>query len=119
VQDLDDYIRRHAMERLSVPMLARRAGLSTFHFIRAFRAAKGMTPHQYLRHCRIERAKALLTTTLLPVTEICAAVGFSSVGSFSTLFRRLTGEPPTSYRRRRRTRPIVPGCFIRMYRVGR
>ena len=68
-------IDREYARRLTVEDLARRAGLSTFHFIRAFKAGTGQTPHQYLRAQRIARAKHLLETTPLPVTEICEQVG--------------------------------------------
>ena len=102
---------------IRVAALARLAGVSTFHFIRAFRQATGLTPHQYLRDRRIARARELLVQTPLPVTEICDAVGFQSLGSFSSLFRRLTGESPAAYRARRRRNVYIPGCFVRMYRA--
>jgi AraC-like DNA-binding protein len=94
------------------------AGLSRFHFIRAFRTVAGTTPHQYLRDRRLERARELLVTTPLPITEICDAVGFQSLGSFSTLFRRATGENPAAYRAKRRRNVYIPACFVRMYRAG-
>jgi AraC-like DNA-binding protein len=112
-----ELIDRHYGKALTVDRLARRCRLSRFHFIRAFRAAFGNTPHQYLRNRRIERAKELLVTTPLPVTEICEQVGFSSLGSFSALFRRMTGEAPIEYRVRRRTTVYIPSCFVRMYRA--
>jgi transcriptional regulator GlxA family with amidase domain len=102
---------------LTVAHLARRARLSTFHFIRAFKATTGQTPHQYLRGQRIARAKHLLETTPLPVTEVCEQVGFESLGSFSSLFRRLTGESPARYRATHRRSVYIPSCFMRMYRV--
>ena len=83
----------------------------------AFRAAFGTTPHQYVRERRVERAKELLVTTGLPVTEICDQIGFQSLGSFSSLFRRLTGETPAEYRAKRRKNVYIPGCFVRMYRA--
>jgi AraC-like DNA-binding protein len=113
------FIDRHYAKPLTVTRLAQRAGLSPFHFIRAFRAAAGQTPHQYLRAKRIERAKELLVTTPLPVTEICDQIGFHSLGSFSSLFRRVTGETPAAYRAQRRKNVYIPGCFVRMYRAGR
>jgi AraC-like DNA-binding protein len=91
-----EFIDRHYAKPLTVDRLAGRCGLSTFHFIRAFRAAFGITPHQYLRQRRLDRAKELLVTTPLPVTEICDQIGFQSLGSFSSLFRRMTGETPAS-----------------------
>jgi AraC-like DNA-binding protein len=114
-----EYIDRHYAKPVSVAELSRLAGLSTFHFIRAFRAQAGMTPHQYLRDRRIARARELLVTTPLPVTEICDAVGFQSLGSFSALFKRLTGETRAAYRAKRRRSPPIPTCFIRMYRADR
>jgi|SRR5690349_14806776 len=113
------YIDRHLADALTVSDLAHEARLSPYHFIRAFRAATGQTPHQYVRDRRIDRAKTLLVTTPLPVTEICARIGFHSLGSFSSLFRRVTGETPLAYRAARRRRPYIPECFIRMYRADK
>jgi AraC-like DNA-binding protein len=113
------YIDRHYARPLTVPQLARLARLSRFHFIRAFRAETGVTPHQYVRARRIERARELLVTTPMPVTEICDVVGFHSLGSFSALFRRVTGEAPAAYRARRRRSVPIPGCFVRMYRADK
>jgi AraC-like DNA-binding protein len=112
-----EHIDRHYARELTVDTLAALAGLSPFHFIRAFRAAFGQTPHQYVRGRRIERAKELLATTMFPVTEVCDKVGFQSLGSFTTLFRRLTGETPAEYRAARRKNVYIPTCFIRMYRA--
>jgi AraC-like DNA-binding protein len=114
-----DFIDRHYARPLTVERLARLAGLSPFHFIRAFRAAFGQTPHRYLRDKRIERAKELLITTPLPVTEICDQIGFQSLGSFSTLFRRIARETPAEFRAKRRKNVYIPGCFVRMYRAER
>ncbi len=113
------HIDRHYARPLTVGRLARLAGLSTYHFIRAFRAEVGQTPHQYLRARRIARARELLVTTPMPVTEICDAVGFQSLGSFSSLFRKLTGETPGAYRAARRKSAPIPTCFVRMYRADR
>jgi AraC-like DNA-binding protein len=114
-----DLIDRHYARTLPVPRLARACGLSPFHFIRAFRRQVGMTPHQYQRARRIERARELLVTTPLPVTEICDRIGFQSLGSFSSLFRRLTGETPAAFRASRRKAVYIPACFVRMYRADR
>jgi len=97
-----DFIDRHYARPLTIDRLSSLAGLSPFHFIRAFRQAFGQTPHQYLRNRRLERAKELLVTTPLPVTEICAQIGFQSLGSFSSLFRRVAKETPAEFRARRR-----------------
>ena len=92
------HIDQYYAKPLTVKQLAAIAGLSAFHFIRSFHASVGQTPHQYLRARRIDRARELLVTTAMPITEICDAVGFQSLGSFSALFRRLTGETPAAFR---------------------
>lgn len=88
----------HYAEPLSVADLAAAAGLSPHHFSRAFRQAFGESPHQYLLTRRLERAAALLRTTDWSVASICFAVGWSSLGSFTTSFRRMHGKTPTHYR---------------------
>jgi len=85
-------------EPLSVADLARAARLSPAHFSREFRRTFGETPHQYLLTRRLERAAALLRTTDGTVADICSAVGLSSVGSFTTSFRRMFGHTPLAYR---------------------
>ena len=113
------HIDRNFASPLTVERLAAMAGLSPFHFIRAFRTITGKTPQQYVRATRIERAQELLVTTPIPVTEVCDAVGFQSLGSFSAMFRRLTGESPGAYRAARRKSPYIPACFVRMYRADK
>jgi AraC-like DNA-binding protein len=74
------------------------------------------TPHQYLIQRRIERAKELLRSRGLSVTDVCFEVGFQSLGSFSSLFRRCVGHAPINYRKRERDAlRKVPGCFVLMY----
>jgi AraC-like DNA-binding protein len=85
-------------EPLTVADLAKVAGLSRAHFSRQYRLAFGEAPHQYLLTRRLERAAALLRNTDWPVTDICFAVGLSSVGSFITSFKRIYGRTPTQYR---------------------
>jgi transcriptional regulator GlxA family with amidase domain len=119
IERIRAYMDRDCAKPTTVAQLARRAGLSTFHFIRVFRDATGTTPHQYLRARRIDRARHLLATTAMPVTEICDAVGFRSLGSFSRIFRAAAGEAPAAYRRRHYHPQYVPACFVRMYRAGR
>src|SRR5579863_10367849 len=99
---------------LDVPALARVALMSTAHFSRQFRAAYGETPYAYLMTRRIERAKALLRRGDLSVTEVCMAVGCSSLGSFSARFTQLAGETPTAYRARDHAALVaVPGCIAK------
>lgn len=82
--------------------VAAAACMSPNHLIRGFREAFGQTPHQYVAERRLERARHLLAHTRLSVTEICLAVGFESLGSFSWLFRRRVGVSPAEYRRQTR-----------------
>jgi AraC-like DNA-binding protein len=114
-RDLAD--RRYA-EALGVEEMAAAAGLSRAHFSREFRRAFGVPPHAYLLTRRLERAAALLRTTDRSVAEICFAVGLSSVGSFTTSFKRAFGKTPTQYRASfppasRLAR--VPACMVRAY----
>ena len=89
-----DLIDRDYAEPLDVPTMAARALMSPAHFSRQFRAAYGETPYSYLMTRRIERAMALLRGGDLSVTDVCMAVGCTSLGSFSTPFTELVGETP-------------------------
>lgn len=111
-----DRIDRHYAEPLDLEGLARTAGISKFHFHRLFTATYGRTPAAYLSERRIERAQDLLRATNLTVTEVCHAVGFSSLGSFSTRFRQITGESPRDFQQRwGADAPRIPGCFVLMW----
>ncbi len=124
---LDDQIRRQlvsARELLecesaapSVPDIARSVGMSPFHFIRVFQAAFGVTPHRYRGRVRLERARYLLARGT-SVTETCMQLGFSSLGSFSTLFVNAVGEAPSRYQRRVRVSVQVPGDLVRRFNPG-
>lgn len=122
-----DLMDRAYAEPLDVPALARAACASPAHFSRVFKRAFGETPHQYLVRRRIERAKDLLRGTDQPVTDVCLAVGFQSLGSFSSAFRAIVGEPPSEYRQRwagaarRAEAAVIPACFSLMWTrpVGR
>ena len=104
-------------EQLDLDRLAAVAGLSKFHFLRLFRATYGVTPREYLSQRRIERAQDLLRATNLTVTEVCHAVGFSSLGSFSSRFRAVVGESPSEFQARyaETGAPHIPGCFVFMW----
>jgi AraC-like DNA-binding protein len=93
-----DRIDREYAQPLDVEALARGAHMSAGHFSREFRAAFGESPYSYLMTRRIERAMALLRRGDLSVTEVCFAVGSSSLGTFSTRFTELVGVPPSVYR---------------------
>lgn len=112
-----DLIDRAYAEQLDVLALARSASVSPAYFSRSFTAAFGETPHQYLTRRRMERAKALLRARELSVTEVCLAVGFTSLGSFSTQFKRFVGETPSAYRDAERPGDLerLPGCYVRMW----
>ena len=113
-----DLMDRDFAEPLDLDMLARAAGCSRFHFLRLFKAAYGEPPGQYLTRRRVERAKSLLRSANLTVTEICTLVGFSSLGSFSARFTELVGVPPTVYRDEvigQGGPPPIPGCFVLMW----
>jgi transcriptional regulator GlxA family with amidase domain len=109
-----DHADLHYAEPLDLERLARIADLSKFHFQRLFKAAYGLTPAAYVSERRVERAQDLLRATNLTVTEVCHAVGFSSVGSFSSRFRELVGESPSQFQRRYAVTgaPRIPGCYI-------
>jgi AraC-like DNA-binding protein len=113
-----DLIDREYAEALDLEAMAGEAGYSRFHFARAFATAYGETPRAYLTRRRIERAKTLLRTANLSVTEICFLVGFSSLGSFSGRFKQLVGRSPSGYRDEAVARigtPPIPGCMVLMW----
>jgi AraC-like DNA-binding protein len=99
-------IDRDYAQPLTLDELAREAALSRFHFVRTFRNVFGVAPGRYLTRVRVERAKALLVDGG-SVTDVCFAVGFRSVGSFSARFRREVGRPPSTYRQY-----ALPYCFV-------
>jgi AraC-like DNA-binding protein len=109
-----DLMDREYASPLDLAAIARAALMSPGHFSRQFRAAYGETPHAYLMTRRIERAKALLRRGDMSVTEVCLAVGCTSLGSFSARFTELVGETPTAYRARDHSELAgVPGCVAR------
>ncbi|MDN5914408.1 MAG: AraC family transcriptional regulator [Pseudonocardia sp.] len=112
-----DTIDRRYAELLDLDTLAAVAGVSKYHFLRCFAATYGDTPAALLTQRRIERAQDLLRATNLTVTEICMLVGYSSLGSFSTRFRRLVGCSPSEYQARWATYgpPRIPGCWVFMH----
>src|SRR5687768_8908288 len=85
--------------RLTIPEVAREAGLSSYQFIRNFKAVFGETPHQVRIHARLELAKRMLLLGNEPVTEICDAAGFASLGTFSHVFAQRVGSSPSAFRR--------------------
>ncbi|MEU7970548.1 AraC family transcriptional regulator [Micromonospora sp. NPDC049089] len=110
-----DAMDRAYAEPLDIPALARIAHVSQAHFIRTFRATFGETPHRYLQRRRVERAMSLLRETDRDVTDICYAVGFGSLGTFSRTFRQIVGESPSDFRRQRVAPANVPSCFTKAW----
>jgi AraC-like DNA-binding protein len=115
------FIDKNYHETIDLNDIADEAYFSKFHFIRQFKNIYGKTPHQYLIKVRVENALLLLKTGL-PVADVCYAVGFDSVTSFSTLFKKVTSCSPANYQQaelKRQTEMLqspmkfIPGCFAR------
>lgn len=105
---------------ITIADLSREVALSPYYLIRTFRRLYKQTPHQYLVAQRLTRAKELLRTTDLSITEICMAVGFESLGSFSTLFRKVAGVAPSAYRDRSQPHtnpPYIPFCVCLLHEL--
>jgi AraC-like DNA-binding protein len=112
-----DHIDQHYTEPLDLAGVAAVAGISKYHFQRLFTATYGLSPAAHQSQRRIERAQDLLRATNLTVTEVCHAVGFTSLGSFSARFRELVGESPREFQHRWAATgaPHIPGCFVFMW----
>lgn len=112
-----DHVDRHYADELDLDTLAGIAGLSKYHFLRLFKRTYGRTPAAYVSERRIERAQDLLRATNLTITEVCHAVGFSSLGSFSSRFTDVTGETPRQFQQRYAASgaPRIPGCYVFMW----
>ena len=109
-----DLMDREYASPLDLNDIARAALMSAGHFSRQFRATYGETPYSYLMTRRIERAKLLLRRGDMSVTDVCMAVGCTSLGSFSARFTELVGETPTAYRARDHSELAgVPGCIAK------
>ena len=117
------FIDSNFAEAIDAGEIADEACYSKFHFIRTFKSIYGRTPHQYLTHVRVERAKQMLEQGV-SVTETCFAVGFDGLGSFIGLFKRRTGLTPSEYQRQQLERQaemkkeplkFIPGCVAMQY----
>lgn len=116
-------------EPLNLEAMAAEACFSRYHFLREFQREFRQTPHEYLQTRRIERARQLLASGHHSVTDVCFQVGFQSPGSFSTLFRRMVGQPPAIYRARSvvvvpgfgQVGPLalIPACFVHRFGLDR
>jgi AraC-like DNA-binding protein len=105
---------------ITIEDLSREVALSPYYLIRAFRHVYKQTPHQYLVGLRIARAKELLRNSDLSITEICVTVGYESLGSFSTLFRKVAGLSPSAYRSSSQPTQIpsyIPLCICLLHGI--
>jgi|SRR5882757_1902429 len=93
------YIDRHYASEVTLDQIAREAFVSKFHFIRLFRKYYGRTPYAYLKEVRLARAKEFLRAGV-PIRDVCFAVGFESIPSFTRLYKEMTGCPPARFQKR-------------------
>jgi AraC-like DNA-binding protein len=116
------FIDQHYADQIDLDNISDEAFFSKFHFIRLFKKVYGKTPHQYLIIVRIDHAKLLLQEQK-PVSDVCFEVGFSSISSFTGLFKKIIGQPPSEYSSEQKQRqqniqqkPLgyVPGCWAEM-----
>jgi AraC-like DNA-binding protein len=110
-------------DKIDLGNISDEAYFSKFHFIRLFKNIYGKTPHQYLTAVRVEKATALLRAGN-PVSEVCLAVGFESLSSFGSLFKRIAGVSPSAFLEQQQQLKIqtaqtplmfVPACFINQH----
>ncbi len=117
------YIDNNFQESINLELISQKAFLSRFHFHRLFRHIYKKTPLEYITKKRIDKAKLLLSENK-PISEVCNEVGFESIGTFSNLFKKEIGFPPTYYRNmawlkkqqaQEQPKKFIPGCFIDSY----
>jgi AraC-like DNA-binding protein len=120
------YIDNNFDETLDLACISQQACFSPYHFHRVFTTIYRKTPHQYLTWKRLEKAKLLLEKEGLSITEVCNCVGFESLGSFSTLFKRENGFAPQYYRNiawlkkklaKEQPKRFIPHCFVETYKL--
>ncbi|MGD8426737.1 MAG: AraC family transcriptional regulator [Balneolaceae bacterium] len=118
------FIDEHFAEDIDLGLISDEAHFSKFHFLRLFKNAYGKTPNRYLIECRIKYACKLLQGDRLSVSEVCFEVGFESIGSFSSLFKRELKSSPAQYRREShekkervavKPKSVVPSCFVQAF----
>jgi AraC-like DNA-binding protein len=111
---------------INLEQISRKAYLSKFHFHRIFTSIYKKTPHQYLTLKRLERARLLLEKEGLSITDVCNCVGFESLGSFSTLFKKQNGFAPQYYRNiaylkkklaQQQPKRFIPHCYVETYQI--
>jgi AraC-like DNA-binding protein len=121
------YIDKNYHEQIDLEVVSKQAFISKFHFHRLFRRIYQKTPLEYITKKRIDKAKEMLSENK-PVTEVCNEVGFESITSFSNLFKKEIGFPPTYYRNMawlkkqeamRQPKRFIPGCFIETFKFDK
>lgn len=121
IVDAKVFIDENFQEPIDLDKIAGEACLSRYHFHRLFRRIYQRTPHQYLTRKRIDRARQILAADDRPVSEVCAEIGFESIGSFGVLFKKESGQSPGEYRQalrqqqraaQQQPRRLIPHCFI-------
>ena len=121
------YIDEHFQETIDLEQISQKAFFSRFHFHRIFTKVYKITPHQYLTKIRLEAAKKMLEIEGISITEVCNYIGFESLGSFSSLFRKQSGYSPQYYRNiawlkkrleKEQPKRFIPHCFIDQYKLG-
>jgi AraC-like DNA-binding protein len=120
------FIDNNYQEAIDLDKVARQAFLSRFHFHRLFTRVYRYTPHQYITRKRLDRARDLLSQNT-PVSEVCNKIGYESIGSFSSLFKKEIGFAPQYYRNMawlkkqeeiKQPRIAIPHCFIEMNKIS-
>lgn len=119
-----DYISNNYQAPLSLTSMAECSNMSPYHFLRVFKETYGETPNEFLIRLRVAQAKKMLITGNYSVSEICEKVGYSSLGSFSSLFLKHVGTAPTLYRRKlwalssepyRFPSQVIPACYAHRF----
>ncbi len=122
------YIDGNFDQNINLEAISQQAYISRFHFHRLFSRVYRITPHQYLTQKRLDMAKELLAKEGISITEVCNCVGFESLGSFSTLFKKESGYAPQLYRNlaylkkrlgKEQPKKFIPHCFIDTYKFDK
>ena len=122
------YIDENYHSAIDLEQISKQAFLSRFHFHRIFTRVYKKTPHQYLTQIRLDAAKEMLAKEGISITDVCNSIGFESLGSFSSLFRKQSGYSPQYYRNiawlkkklaKEEPKRFIPHCFIDQYKFTR